>query len=159
MIDFFILMEAHIDVTRIRTFNTCRSLNRFHLTFMASTNRMMSTKPMKEPGQLWVNASCHSTITCRGFVIVMGCECYITYQDICTLLFSVINFTPQLLPLLLWFLLPLHWRHNGRDSVSNHQPHDCLLRSCRRRSKKTSKLRVTGLCAGSPRRIPRTKGQ
>ena len=21
----------------------------------------------------------------------------------------------------------LHWRHNGHDSVSNHQPHDCLL--------------------------------
>ena len=29
----------------------------------------------------------------------------------------------------------LLWRHNGPDSVSNHQPHDCL--------------RVTGLCAGN----------
>ena len=39
---------------------------------------------------------------------------------------------------------------NGRDSVSNHQPHDCLLnRLFRRRSKKTSKFRVTGLCAGN----------
>ena len=48
---------------------------------------------------------------------------------------------------------PLQLRHDGRDSVSNHQPHDCLLnRLFRRRSKKTSKLRVTGLCAGnSPR--------
>ena len=45
---------------------------------------------------------------------------------------------------------PLRWRHNGRDSVSNHQPHDCLLnRLFRRRSKNTSKLRVTGLCAGN----------
>ena len=44
----------------------------------------------------------------------------------------------------------LRWRHNGPDSVSNHQPHDCLLnRLFRRRSKKTSKLRVTGLCAGN----------
>ena len=44
--------------------------------------------------------------------------------------------------------LPLQWRHNGRDGVSNHQPHDCLLnRLFRRRSKKTSKLRITGLCA------------
>ena len=44
----------------------------------------------------------------------------------------------------------LRWRHNGCDSVSNHQPHDCLLnRLFRRRSKKTSKLRVTGLCAGN----------
>ena len=51
-----------------------------------------------------------------------------------------------------WFVMvsgfPLQWRHNGHDSVSNHQPHDCLLnRLFRRRSKKTSKLRVTGLCA------------
>ena len=44
----------------------------------------------------------------------------------------------------------LRWRHNGRDSVSNLQPHDCLLnRLFRRRSTKTSKLRVTGLCAGN----------
>ena len=44
----------------------------------------------------------------------------------------------------------LLWRHNGRGIVSNHQPHDCLLnRLFRRRSKKTSKLRVTGLYAGN----------
>ena len=44
----------------------------------------------------------------------------------------------------------LRWRHNERDSVSNHQPHDCLLnRWFTRRSKKTSKLRVTGLCVGN----------
>ena len=44
----------------------------------------------------------------------------------------------------------LRWRHNGPDSVSNHQPHHCLLnRLFRRRSKKTSKLRVTGLCVGN----------
>ena len=47
-------------------------------------------------------------------------------------------------------LKPLQYRQNGRDSVSNHQPHHCLLnRQFRRRSKKTSKLRVTGLCAGN----------
>ena len=48
------------------------------------------------------------------------------------------------IPLALW------WRHNGHDSVSNHQPHHCLLNrlfGCR--SKKTSKLCVTGLCAGN----------
>ena len=51
-----------------------------------------------------------------------------------------------------WLHLPdtLRWRHNGRDSVSNRQPHDWLLnRLFRRRSKKASKLRVTGLCAGN----------
>ena len=48
----------------------------------------------------------------------------------------------------------LQWRHNGRDSVSNHQPYDYLLnRLFRHRSKKTSKLRVTGLCAGNSPRI------
>ena len=54
-----------------------------------------------------------------------------------------------------WFHLAkqspqLQWRHNGRDSVLNHQSHDCLLNGLfRRRSKKTWKLRVTGLCAGN----------
>ena len=44
----------------------------------------------------------------------------------------------------------LRWRHNERDYVSNHQPRHCLLnRLFGRRSKKTSKLRVTGLCAGN----------
>ena len=51
-------------------------------------------------------------------------------------------------PLSEWMVVSLLWRRNGRDSVSNHQPRDCLLdRLFRRRSKKTSKLRVTGLCA------------
>ena len=46
-------------------------------------------------------------------------------------------------------LCSLQWRHNDHDGVSNHQPHGCLLnRLFRRRSKKTSKLRVTGLCVG-----------
>ena len=44
----------------------------------------------------------------------------------------------------------LHWRHNGHDSVTNHQTHHYLLnRLFRRRSKKISKLRVTGLCEGN----------
>ena len=47
-------------------------------------------------------------------------------------------------------LTVLKWSHNWRDGVSDHQPHDYLLnRLFRRRSKKTSKLRVTGLCAGN----------
>ena len=43
--------------------------------------------------------------------------------------------------------LPLQWRHNERYGVSIHQPQDYLFnRLFRRRSKKTTKLRVTGLC-------------
>ena len=42
------------------------------------------------------------------------------------------------------------WLHNEQDSVSNHQPHECLLnRLFGRISKKTSKICVTGLCAGN----------
>ena len=41
----------------------------------------------------------------------------------------------------------LRWRHNERNGVPNHQCFDCLLnRLFRRRSKETSKLRVTGFC-------------
>ena len=60
--------------------------------------------------------------------------------------------------------VPLPWRHNERDGFSNHQCLDCLLNCLfRRRLKKTSKLRATGLCEGkSPvtgESIPCTKGQ
>ena len=43
---------------------------------------------------------------------------------------------------------PLLWRHNEHNGVSNHQ-HYVYLLNCpfRRRSKKISKLRVTGVCA------------
>ena len=45
---------------------------------------------------------------------------------------------------------PLHWRHNDHDRFSNYQPRGCLLNCLfRRKSKKTSKLRVTGLCVGN----------
>ena len=61
--------------------------------------------------------------------------------------------------------VPLQWRHNGRDGVSNYQPPDCLLNrlfGCP--PKKISKLRVTGLGAGnspwpvnSPHKWPATR--
>ena len=45
-----------------------------------------------------------------------------------------------------FLFLTRQWRHNGYHGVSNHQPHDYLPnRLFRRRPKKTSKLRVTGL--------------
>ena len=63
------------------------------------------------------------------------------------------------------YLSSLQWHHNECDDVSDHQPHDCLLnRLFRRKSKKTLKLHVTGLCVvNSPvtgdQWIPLTKGQ
>ena len=47
--------------------------------------------------------------------------------------------------------VPLQWRHNKRDGVSNHWRLYCLLNHLyRRRLKKTSKLHVAGLCEGNP---------
>ena len=44
----------------------------------------------------------------------------------------------------------LKWHHNECHGVSNHPPHDCLLNCLFRcKSKKTSKLHVTGLCEGN----------
>ena len=44
----------------------------------------------------------------------------------------------------------LQWRHNEGDGISHHRRLQCLL-NCwfRRTSKNTSKLRVSGLCAGN----------
>ena len=58
------------------------------------------------------------------------------------------------------FKSTLQWRHNERDGVSNHQRIDCLLNCIfRRRSMKTSKLRVTGLVGefNSPHKDPVTR--
>ena len=62
--------------------------------------------------------------------------------------------------LLFLYWVPLHWpirnhtlqwRNNARDGVSDYRRLDCLLnRLFSRRSKKTSKLRVIGLCDGNP---------
>ena len=51
----------------------------------------------------------------------------------------------------LWGSSALQWRHNECNGDSNHRPVECLLnRLYRRRSKKTSVFRVTGLCGGNP---------
>ena len=63
------------------------------------------------------------------------------------------------------FCSALQWRHNKRDNVTNHQLHDWFLnRLFRRRSRKISKLRVTGFCEGihlwpmnSPHKWPETR--
>ena len=78
----------------------------------------------------------------------------------------IVMATQAIIQVFLWHLYPsscinhiilatlrtwtLQWRHNDHNGVSNHQPGGCLLnRLFRRRSKKTSKLCVTGLCAGN----------
>ena len=81
---------------------------------------------------------CHWSHCCR-FSWYLLVKRFLVCQPTGTLVHGIHQFNVSLL-----------WRHNGHDGVSNHQPHDCLLiRLFRRRSKKTSKLRVTGLCAGN----------
>ena len=66
------------------------------------------------------------------------------------------------LALILSSRVPLQWHHNERDRVSNHWGLDCFLNNFfRRRSKKTSEFRVTGLCEKfiGDQWIPVTKGQ
>ena len=47
----------------------------------------------------------------------------------------------------IWCILSLQWRHNECDGFANHRHLHCLLnRLFRHRSKKISKLHVTGLC-------------
>ena len=65
-------------------------------------------------------------------------------------MYWVCGINRSLLSTMKGFSQSLPWRHNEHDGVSNHQPHDCLLnRLFRYRSKKTSNLRVTGLCGGN----------
>ena len=75
------------------------------------------------------------------------------HQSLCRQIITIaVRFLALIMSFLLgcWLLHRLWWRHNGHGRVSNHQPYDCLLKGLfRRRSKKTSKLRVTGLCAGN----------
>ena len=77
---------------------------------------------------------------------------YIPYKStgLSVTLWSLPDTVPHLHRQKISFHYTLQWRHNGRDGVSNHQPHDCLRnRLIGRRSRKTSKLLVTGLCAGN----------
>ena len=63
---------------------------------------------------------------------------------------SHVNFNDSAWPRFCTCHNTLQWRHNEHDCVSNHQPRHCLLNrlfGCR--SKKPSKLGVTGLCVGN----------
>ena len=111
--------------------------------------------------QLLINGSKWNICTYDSqFQWIDGQPAQIEYTCILTRHFSP---TIPRTPSYSWSLLKcpsvFHWRHNGRCSVSHHQPYDCLLNCLfRRTSKKTSKLRVTGLCVGnSPHKWPITR--
>ena len=95
-----------------------------------------------------ISAPTNIVITCGYFDLCLRC-----LSSGCRLPAVTVNKVPVYVWIGAWPLpsnVALQWRHNERDCVSNHQPHACLLnRLFRRRSKKTPKLRVTGLCAGN----------
>ena len=78
---------------------------------------------------------CNTRITCilKVLVAVVECERKVKYHPRCKLR---VYFSWQ-------------WRHNEPNGISNPQRLDCLVNHLfRRRPRKTSKLRVTGLCEG-----------
>ena len=98
----------------------------------------------------------HNASFCNSNVHTCSCFCYkMVHCGICD--WRIVGFVQHVYSELMYGRnrcpdshSSLQWRHNGRDSVSNHQPQECLLNSLfRRRSNKTSKLRVTGVCAGN----------
>ena len=104
-------------------------------------------------GQRLFNYVTHGFNAMRTFVPNVGIYGRYSLQISC---YMIIRFSKGLISMYTVYRVasfswsPLQWRHNERDGVSNHQSHDCLLkRLFRRRSKKTSKLRVTGLCEGN----------
>ena len=104
------------------------------------------------PGMIWNGGFQHSlpTIECNKFAVpiknLVRCEGRI--DDANSVEQSQLGCVSSTTAGAWYFAL--HWRHNDHDGVSNHQPQGCLLnRLFRRRSKKTSKIRVTGLCVGN----------
>ena len=88
-----------------------------------------------------------STATYIGDIIRM---IFLTLHPVCMEFMTLNDLLLTLICITYHITSTLLWRHNGRDGVPNHQLHDCLLnRSFRPRSKKTSKLHVTALCAGN----------
>ena len=100
------------------------SSNRLHAQKLTQADNKEKSK-FHITGHLWAESTCDQWILPH----TMGQHC-----GMCTLS----------------DIISSQWRHNGHDGVSNHQSHDYLLsRLFRSRLKKTSKLRVTGLCAGN----------
>ena len=149
--------------------HVCKKVHRLHLVTTTEYRQFNFTiiTPLNVKCQ-WLSLK-HAISTCREIVSVMEFDfavhdrfvqivsampCHMSLSiDECNSIHLAANKTcktPSASRCLFITPYPLHWRHNDHDGVSNHQPLGCLLnRLFRRRSKKTSKLRVTGLCAGN----------
>ena len=116
---------------------------------------------VKQPWRKWVNLSQETT---RADYLTTSKQSMINHMHMCmectmsvrSMGISLAVFTDSQYDKTTWPMTFLHrcdslqWRHNKRAGVSNHRRLHCLL-NCwfGRISKRTSKLRVTGLCAGN----------
>ena len=106
-------------------------------------NMFLSISPLL--CSLWCVPTIGYIIACRSYSFV---NIFMMRTDL--KVFRIMSWHTVLRCMSCYVLFTLRWRHNDHAGVSNHQPHGCLLnRLFRRKSKKTSKLRVTGLCAGN----------
>ena len=116
-------------------------------------NLTIAPVPAKQPWWIWINTSCEFIMndcitttkqsTTKPCAYFLGYTVYHNHNILSPTKISAEQMCDQIVP------GSLQWCHNGCDGISNHQPHHCLLnRLFRHRSKKTSKLCATGLCAG-----------
>ena len=132
-------------------FPTQRPVTRsFDVFFDLRLNKRLSKQPWglwfeTPPWSLWRQCNAFFMSTGWQWIAWMGLMdgCLYVWANVCRWLDADYI-------CILFSIASSRWRHNGRDGVSNHQPHDCLLnRLLRRKSKKARKLYVTGLCAGN----------
>ena len=104
----------------------------------AWTNRWVNHREACDFGTPWRGLWRHCNVPCTLCTLsVVSIICHTSFFEVTYPNLSINQYS-------------LRWRHNGLDSVPNHQPHDCLLnRSFGHISKKSSKLRVTGLYVGN----------
>ena len=109
--------------------------------------RRPGDKPLSEP--IMVKILTHICVTQPQWVKTwLSRSKYLHKRD------PIVHLTGQAMGCLLWIqhhiYLSLQWHHNECNVISSHQPHDCLLNYLfSHRSKKTTKLCITGLCVCS----------
>ena len=108
-------------------------------TGQISCDREKSQKTIHKDGNIMIHGSCSwkslifDIFPCHRQLLMIRCSDIITWWN-----FSKILARDT-----------LQWCYKEHDGVLNHQPHNCFLnRLFSHRSKKTSKLRVTGLYSG-----------
>ena len=150
----FILISA-VYATKMPTTNMMPLITHPSIQLICSYEHiyMFHEDVHSEVSQLRSVTSYH-TLCCLHQVYTYSIPCCVIFTTISIIHASWCMFISELVIILIWtdsqIGSALHWRHNDHGSIPNHHPEGCLLNCLfRRRSKKTSKLRVTGLCVAN----------